>query len=107
MSGLNHMQRFFIKHHTNLTLNALFYKTGAEKVDIQRYLDYLKARSPEGKKTERKLKKTVENPVDNLMIKNKKRGVVVMTPEASAVGDTIKKKTSTRWDGNVTKIRPE
>lgn len=61
----------------------------------------------EARKTE--IPNTATIRADDLMIKNKKYGAVVMTQEASQLGDESRKRSrmSEKINKNVTKIRPE
>jgi len=61
---------------------------------------------------DRKIKESTEAVsinADNLMKRNKKRGVVIMTSEASQVADSLQKGPiiSDKLSKNITKIRPE
>lgn len=106
MEYLNDMQRFYIRNHRDVGLPELASKTGADKKMIAKYLSRLRTQEKAEQKKDRPLP-NVTNPVDELMIKNKRRGVVVMTGAASEKGDAEKKLVQKKWAGNVTTIRPE
>lgn len=85
---------------------------------IRKYRDQVKKKEEDQAKAEsdaeiaaRKtdIPNTATIRADDLMIKNKKYGAVVMTPEASQLGDESRKrsKLSEKINKNVTKIRPE
>lgn len=117
MPQLSEAHKFYITHHRDMDVKTLARKLKVTMGMVSNYLEYLNnmdkhaERQAEKQHEVDRIKHTqeIQAPrVDDLMIKNKKRGVVVMTPEASQVADATRKKAlNPRISENVHIIRPE
>jgi hypothetical protein len=117
MPQLSEAHKFYITHHRDMDVKTLARKLKVTMGMVTNYLNYLKgldtqaANEAEKQHEIDRLTHTQETKgprTDDLMIKNKKRGVVVMTAEASQIGDATRKKTiNPRIAENVHIIRPE
>jgi hypothetical protein len=113
--SLNKVQKFYIAHHRSRDAKTLSVDVGASIKLVRAFLKSLDRR--DAKKVAEAEKEAANRPpdpgvrpirVDDLMVRNKKRGVVVMTEAASSLGDAARKtKMSPRLSKNVQKIRPE
>jgi hypothetical protein len=113
--SLNKIQKFYIAHHKSRDIKTLAADVGSTVKLVRGFLQSLEKR--EAKKIAEAEKAEANKPpdpgvrpikIDDLMMKNKKRGAVVMTQAASEMGDeTRKSRMSPRLSQNVQKIRPE
>jgi hypothetical protein len=87
-------QKFYIDQNQDMDIAQLSKDVGAPEDAIVRYQ---KKQARETKKEEEKVEPKTstseikKQTVDELMIHNRERGVVIMTPAASQVGDSSKK----------------
>jgi len=113
--GLNKIQKFYIANHAERDPKALAVDVGCSVKDVRAYFKTLKTQeqrkaSKEAKEIEEgKTKTTTQIRADDLMGKNKRKGVVIMTQAASELGDEHRRthKMSDRLAQHVQKIRPE
>ena len=113
--SLNKIQKFYIAHHRKRDLKTLSVDVGASIKLVRAFLKSLEKR--EERKVAEAEKAAANRPpdpgikqirVDDLMMKNKKRGATVMTQAASEMGDATRAtRMSPRLSQNVQKIRPE
>jgi len=91
---MNKAQKFYIDQHQDMDIAQLSKDVGVPQDAIARYQKKQeRAKKAEVEEvTEVKSGPTVEikQTVDDLMIKNQERGVVIMTPAASQVGDSTR-----------------
>ena len=112
--GLNKIQKFYIAHHRSRDPKALSIDVGCTIKLVRAFLLSLDKRDA---KKEAAAKEAEANKppdrgvqqikVDDLMMKNKKKGVVVMTQAASEQSDAARNRMSPRLAQHVQKIRPE
>lgn len=92
---MNKAQKFYIDSHPDMDADQLSKDIGVPEDAIARYQKKQKReeRQKEVKEDVSKASTTEikRQTVDDLMVKNTERGVVVMTPAASQVGDASKK----------------
>lgn len=113
--SLNKVQKFYIAHHRSRDAKTLSVDVGASIKLVRAFLKSLDRR--DAKKAAEAEKEAANQPpdpgvrpirVDDLMVRNKKRGVLVMTEAASSLGDATRTtRMSPRLSKNVQKIRPE
>lgn len=112
--SLNKIQKFYIVNHKARDIKTLSADVGASIKLVRSFLKSLE--KLEAKKAAESEKAESNKPpdpgvqparADDLMMKNKKRGCVVMTPAASEMGDATRNRMSPRLSQNVQKIRPE
>jgi len=90
---MNKAQKFYIDQHQDLDISQISKDIGIPEDAIVRYQ---KKQARETKKEEKKVEPKTstseikKQTVDELMIHNRERGVVIMTPAASQVGDSTK-----------------
>ena len=118
MSQLSDVEKFFIEGHRDIDPKALAHKLGASIILVRNYIKSLNNKDEKEaqriKEEEDKIKAAHEQQIkpltaNDLMMKREKRGVVVMTQEASQIGDESRKQNrmSPKLAKNVKKIRPE
>ena len=114
-ASLSKIQKFYIAHHRSRDPNTLSVDVGCTIKLVRAFLLSLDKRDAK-KEAEAKEAEANKPPdrgiqpvkTDDLMMKNKKRGIVVMTQAASELGDaTRSNRMSPRLAQNVQKIRPE
>lgn len=113
---LSVVEKFYIEGHTHKTAKEIARTLDVKVVYVNRYLKLLERRKKSEEEAEKKrieqerlvtIQEAAKPRVDDLMIKNKRKGVVVMTESASELGDATRQKMSARLQKNVQKIRPE
>lgn len=91
---MNKTQKFYIDSHPDMDISQLSKDVGVPEDAIIRYQKKQKreaAKSEVEETTVRTSTKEIKKQtVDDLMVKNTERGVVIMTPAASQVGDASK-----------------
>ena len=118
MPQLRDMEKFFIVGHRDIDPKSLAHKMGTSEVLVRNYVKSLdnkdRREAEKAKEEEDKIKASHQQEIkpptaNDLMIKKEKRGVVVMTQEASQIGDESRKQNrmSPKLAKNVKKIRPE
>lgn len=113
--SLNKVQKFYIAGHRERDPKTLSVDIGASIKLVRAYLSFLT--KDEERKAAEAAKVEANKPpdpgiqqikIDDLMMRNKKRGATVMTQAASEMGDATRAtRMSPRLSKNVQKIRPE
>lgn len=113
--SLNKIQKYYIAHHQSRDIKTLSKDVGASVKIVRSYLTTIKERA--AKKEAEAQKEEANKPpdpgikgttIDEFMVKNKKRGVTIMTETASQLSDDARKRSMpSRLSQNVQKVRPE